>query len=216
MGVSKMQTAFQYLTRTESAVRLLFDGIDSYLKCLRKVVRNTFDTSEPLGPNYDAEFAAWCIANSQNLAAARAVDREFIAESFALSTLCGGVLQVAGKALEIYSKNTNVPPEWIDATTRTKAKFCVGRPVRTVPLGLIIYAGRNQHTHFNENQLHEPSAAVFNRLSTQHGFQTSVPFIDPAFDINNTGVTSYASNIMNLIEWRSYDQYAKDMSALLV
>jgi len=156
-----MQIFNEYLTKTESAVRLLFGGIDSYSVVLREITGVTFVTPQPFGPAFDAEFSAWQLANANALAVAREAERKYVAESFALDTLCGAVFHVAEKALEIYSTNTTVPPEWADVATSRKARYCIGRRVRTVPLGLVIYAARNKHAHYNENSLHEPSATVF-------------------------------------------------------
>jgi hypothetical protein len=96
-----MQTATEYLAKTESAVRHLFEGIDSYLEILRIAVNPVFVTSAPSGPVQDAEFEAWQIENVESLVAARQAEQEFIAESFALDTLSGAVLQVAEKALDL-------------------------------------------------------------------------------------------------------------------
>jgi len=210
-----MQTATEYLAKTESAVRRLFDGIDFYLGLLRTTVRPVFVTSEPFGPAQDAEFEAWRIANAESLAAARQAEEEFIAESFTLDTLSGAVLQVAEKALELYGKSVSIPPEWRSVAKPVKAKFCCGRLVRTVPLGLVIHAARNQHAHFNERPLREPNATVFERLATAHGYPTPEPVRDPAFDLSNPSLSSFATNITSLIRWRTYDQYAIDMRALL-
>lgn len=210
-----MQTATEYLAKTESAVRRLFDGIDSYLELLRIAVNPVFVTSEPFGPVRDAEFEAWQVENAESLTAARQAEQEFIAESFALDTLSGAVLQVAEKALDLYGKGVAIPPEWSGVVKPTKAKYCSGRLVRTVPLGLVIRAARNQHAHFNERPLHEPNATVFERLATAHGYPTPEPVRDPAFDLSNPSLTSFASNITGLIRWRTYDQYMNDMRALL-
>jgi hypothetical protein len=94
-----MQTAPEYLLRTESATRLLFSGVQSYLALLKKVTGVTFISDEPHGPKQDLEFAVWQQANAEPLKEARAAEREFLAESFALDTLCGSILQVAEKAL---------------------------------------------------------------------------------------------------------------------
>ncbi|ENO81099.1 hypothetical protein B447_09403 [Thauera sp. 27] len=210
-----MQSAAEYLLRTESAVRILFSGIDSYLSILRKVTGITFVTSEPYGPKQDVEFAVWQTENADRLATARAAEQEFMAESFALDTLCGSVLQVAEKALELYGSNDEVP-SGLPPTVKTQhAKFCIGRVVRTVPLGLIIYAARNQHAHFNDDALREPSSSVFRLLATAHGYSKGEVIIDPAFDLSNQGLLSFASNVTSLIGWRSYEQYASDMHAML-
>lgn len=210
-----MQSAADYLLRTESAVRLLFSGVDSYLSILRNVTRVTFVTGKPYGPNQDIEFAAWQLENTERLAAARAAEREFIAESFALETLCGSILQIADKALELYGSNNTIPLGFPAPLKQRHAKFCVGRAVREVPLGLVIYAARNQHTHFNDDELREPSASVFRLLATAHDHGDGQQIIDPAFDLNNQSLVSFAGSVTSLIDWRSYAQYSVDMRAML-
>lgn len=210
-----MQSAADYLLRTESAVRVLFLGVDYYLSILRKATSVTFVTGEPYGPAQDAEFAAWQSENAERLAAARVDEREFRAESFALDTLCGSILQVANKALELYGSNTTIP-SGLPATLRPHhAKFCVGRVIRTVPLGLVIYAARNQHTHFNDDALREPSASVFHLLATAHGYGRDQQIVAPTFDLNSQRLVSFASNVTALISWRSYQQYFADMRSML-
>lgn len=141
--------------------------------------------------------------------------REFIAESFALDTLCGSILQVAGKAIELYGSSTEIPLGLPNTLKVHHAKFCVGRSVRTIPLGLVIYAARNQHTHFNDEAMREPSASIFQLLATAHGYGGEQQIIDPAFDLNNQSLLSFASNITSLIGWRSYEKYATDMGSML-
>lgn len=208
-----MQTATEYLTKTESAVRHLFDGIDSYLKPLRNVDIPAFVTSEPSGEVQRTEFKIWEAENKKSLASRKQAEQEFIAESFALDTLCGAVLQVAQKALDLYCKPIIIPPEWSSTVKPSMAKYYRGRLVRTVPLGLVIYAARNQRTHFDDRPLREPSATVFERLATAHGYPTSAR--DPAVDLSNPSVLIFARNIMYLIKWNTYDEYANDMRALL-
>ena len=208
-----MQSAEDYLRKTESAVRLLFTGIDSYLQVLRQATGVVFVSGELDDSKREAEFAAWLIENEQRLAAARVAERDFIAESFALDTLCGSVLQVAEKALELYGTNNVIPTGLPAAVKSQHAKFCVGRPIRTVPLGLVIYAARNQHTHFNDDGLREPSSSVFNLLATQHRFGPGI--VAPSFDLKNDRLLSYASNVTSLLHWRSYEQYIADMRSML-
>ncbi|OLO09681.1 hypothetical protein BTW08_00925 [Salinicola sp. MH3R3-1] len=210
-----MQTVDDYLDRTESAVRLLFDGIKDYISILRTSAGVTFVTSEPYGPKQDAEYAAWKAKNAKRLLAAREAEQRYLAESFALDTLSGSVLQVAAKAIEIYGKSHPIPETFKGIVKPKLSKFCDGRDVRTVPLGLIIYAARNQHTHFNEGKLREPSAAVFKRLATEHGYGGQQQIFDPAFDIDNPRLVSLATNVTGLIEWRAYESYLGDMHALL-
>lgn len=212
-----MQTAAEYLNKTESAVRKLFEGIDSYVSILRQHRFSGFVTSYTDDAGFKAQYNAWAKENEGSIRASLEAQREYIAESFAQATLCGAVLQVAAKGIECYSKNSTVPANWSNIVKPgSKAvPFCAGRLIREVPLGLVIYAARNQHTHFDEDELREPNISVFERLAVNHGIKSEQPFRDPAFDVHNTGLVSYASNCTGLMEWRTYDAYEKDMVALL-
>jgi hypothetical protein len=63
----------------------------------------------------------------------------------------------------------NPPP---GKTPRTKhpfqfpAKFCVGRQIGGMPVGLIIYAARNHYNHAGEGRLSRKNELVFNYLHT--------------------------------------------------
>jgi len=206
-----MNTASDYLRLTSSAVQLLFEGIESYISILKVANGVTFLTSEPYGLKQDIEFKAWMQANAKRLAAARTEEQRFFAQIFALDTLCGAVLQIADKALEMYGQNLEVPPDLPSSIKRKHARYCIGRRVRTVPLGLVIYAARNQHTHFNDAALREPSESILRLLATAHGHD----IVDPTFDVNNLHLISLSSNITSLMGWRSYENYLADMHALL-
>ena len=208
-----MKNAEDYLERTESAVRHLFNAVDSYLETLRVGIKPVFVSGLPYGPEQDAQYSAWCIENADALDEAKAARQAFRAQTFALDTICGAILQIAEKGLEIYSENTQVPDAWTPHIPLYLAKFCVGREVRSTPLGLIVYAARNQHTHFNDPKLRNASASVFRNLAEAHGYSSSAR--DPAFDLENSRLTSYASNVTSLIGWRSVEKYQADMRSML-
>jgi hypothetical protein len=143
--------------------------------------------------------------------------RAFFAETFALSTLCGAVLQVAAKAIEVYSANTAIPgsvAHIVKTGNKTARPFCIGRQINGVPMGLIVFAGRNQHTHYNEAKLHPVNVAVFREISLFETTSTGHELRDPAFDLRNPKLVSFAANVTALLGWRSYDQYIADMRAL--
>lgn len=212
-----MQSAAEYIAKTESAMRKLFEGIDSYSEILRRHPHSVFVTSYTNNTDSAAQYEEWAKENQHSIAASLDAQKEYIAESFAQATLCGAVLQVAAKALECYSKNTVILSEWspVIKPEQKPVRFCVGRLLHGVPLGLVIYAARNQHTHFGDAKLNEPNLTVFERLATNHGIQSSQPFRHPAFDLQNTGLVSFASNCTALIGWRLYEAYEKDMRVLL-
>lgn len=209
----KLKSAEDYLRNTDSAVVHLFSAAKTYLDTLRLGLSPTFMSGQLPGPEFDAQYSAWRIENADALAKAKDARAAFHEERFALDTLCGAILQIAEKGLEIYSQNSDVPVPWKDRIPKSLAKFAVGREVRDVPLGLIVYAARNQHTHFNDSQLRAASAGVFHSLAAVRGHDS--PVRDPAFDLDNPVLTSYAGNVTALIGWRDVEQYRKDMRSML-
>lgn len=212
-----MQNAAEYLEKTRSAAVKLFEGVDTYLALLRQHSA-TFVTSYTTKEDFQKHRDAWYEANQSKIQAALEAQKHYVAESFAQATLCGSILQLAAKAVECYSKNTSVPQDW-ESLIKPGTKpvpFCRGRLVRGVPLGLVIYAGRNQYIHFEDQNLREPNVEIFRRLATNHGYGKvgTKPIVDPAFRLG-TGITSFANNIIALIDWQSVEAYESDMRNLL-
>ena len=212
-----MDTPSEYLRRTESAARRLFEGIESYVAILKKAPTPVFVTSYSNDSDLDAQRNAWAMQNEKAIQASLQAERDFSAESFALATLCGSVLQVAAKAIECYSTNMSIPADWANIVKpgAKAVRFCTGRQVRRVSVGMIILAGRNQHMHFEDTSLREPSISVFKRLAIYHGKNEDPSLLDPAFDLRNSVLISFASNVTALLGWRSYAAYESDMRELL-
>jgi len=213
-----MQNATQYLDKTRSAATVLFNGIETYSTLLRE--RSiTFATSYSDEEDFQTQYGAWRARKQSMIQADLEAQRHYMSESFAQATLCGSVLQLAAKAIECYSCNTQIPKDWASFIKpgTNQVLFCAGKLVREVPLGLVIYAARNQHTHFNDQKLRQPSCEVFHRLSTNHGYgkESLETFRDPSFDLEIPNKTSFASNITRLIGWRSLTEYESDMKQLL-
>lgn len=158
-----METAADYLERTESAARKLFEGIESYLERLQRAVPPVFVSSGANRQQADVELEAWKKRHDTEIKASLAAQREYFAG----------------------------------------------------PLGLVILAGRNQHMHFGETQLWEPNLTVFERLAIYHDRNTDPAVRDPAFDLGNSRLVSFAHNIAALIGWRSFDDYQRDLRELL-
>lgn len=192
----------------------LFEGIASYTKILQAIQGTAFVGSAHDSAEFEALYEAWVQKNAEKIKASMAAQRKFFEEVFAMDVLCGAVLQVAAKAIECYSSNTNVPAN-VASLVQSGSKaipFCIGREVRGIPIGLVIYAGRNQHMHYNEPNLSTLNKAIFNKLANISKF-SSVK--DPALDLANHTLSSLASNITYLLGWRSYESYLSDIHALL-
>ena len=213
-----MQNAAEYLDKTRSAAAKLFEGIDSYLMLLRKHP-TTFVSSYTSKEDYQKKFDAWKKENHSQIQAGLEAQKEYLGESFAQATLCGSILQIAAKAIECYSNNTHIPEEWTPFIRpgNKAVAFCTGKLIRGVPLGLVIYAARNQHTHFEDQAIREPNVEVFRRLASNYGNVgiSTNSFVDPAFDLGTKSITSFANNITALINWRSLQTYEADMRELL-
>jgi hypothetical protein len=210
-----MQSASDYLQRTDTAVRKLLEGIESYTALLRPAP--IFVGSFSSQAAYEQALDIWRAANEAAIAKSLESQREFLGETIALGALCGSLLQIAAMGLQLFGHNREVPDDWMNVIKPgTKPViFCVGRRVRDVPLGLIIYAGRNQYAHLDEPELREPNTSVFARLASNHDYKFDVVFLDPAFDLANPALINYAANITSLIGWRSYEDYRRDMSEML-
>jgi hypothetical protein len=217
-----MESAEEYLKQTESAVTKIIEGIDSYLKILRDspppiYVGNSGDTL-----NQRPIYKDWVAANRVPIQSSLKAQREFSAESFALATLCGSLLQIAAMGIQWFSENEDIsedlPKDLRSLLMKSKKliKFCIGRRVRSLPIGLIIYAGRNQYNHMDDEKLSELNTTIFNLLAYSYDGATEQSPKNPAFDLKNEVLTNFSSNITALLEWRSYELYYKDMNSLIV
>ncbi len=163
----------------------------------------------------EASVDAWMQENAEVIEEAFKWQRRYTAERFAMATLCGAVIQVAQKGLEVHSINTQVPEGLPDCFGGNLAKYCVGGIVRSIPRGLIIYAARNQHIHFNDPKLGKPSREVFDRLALNHGSAADAGQKDPDFDVDQHSGSSLAAGVVHLIGWRDYSAYESDMRSML-
>lgn len=213
-----MQTIEQYLDRTESASQKLFEGINGYMVILRDAMPLTFISSTLDKDLFEKEYASWRQENEAELNARLEAENSYIDESFALANLCGAVLQTASMGINQFSARQPVPPTFqgIMEEGWSATKYCIGREVRGVPIGLIILAGRNQYNHFDERpRLKNPAKKVFQLLADMGKSDQGKPLIDPAFNLQNDRLICFASNITGLLGWDSYDDYRKDMITML-
>ena len=208
-----MDTAREYLEKTKSAAKLLLAAIDSYLNPLRSASIPVFVEGFPS----DAARKTWLQINDASIAASLDAQRRFVSESFAMANLSGALLQIAIFGIRSYSTNQDIPQSLSDLALRAGLRrFCVGRLVRGVPVGLIVYAARNQYNHLDDETLNEPSSSIFERLATGHGIKSEEPFRDPAYDLSNPRrPICLANNVTALIDWRGYERYEADMKSML-
>lgn len=215
-----MNSPEEYLKRTESAVIKIIEGIDSYLKVIQDspspiYIGNSGDTL-----NQKLPYTNWEDENTSEIQLSLNAQKSFCAESFALATLCGSLLQISAMGIQWFSSNTEIPEDLptvlypLIRPTSKSVKFCIGRRVRKLPIGLIIYAGRNNFNHMDDDQLRDPSKTIFNLLSQNYNEQDKSS-TDTAFDLENRRLINFSSNITTLLEWRNYESYYLDMMSLM-
>lgn len=108
----------------------------------------------------------------------------FSSTDVAREVIAGAILQIAYVAIERFAvrgeKSKNAAHFEVEINrlikenpaTRWKRKppfalpegFCVGRDIGDLPLGVVVYAGRNQYNHFGEDRLCVLNEVVFNHL----------------------------------------------------
>ena len=227
-----METLEQYLERTESAVKILFSGIDSYIQILRDNRPPVFvyrqhgsgnpDNNEAIQQKLEDAYAKWHSKNEVAIQRSFKAQRQFSAESIALATLCGSVLQIASMGIQMFSSNEEVPSELPEnlkdklSCDKKAVKFCIGRKVKTLPIGLLVYAGRNQYNHMDEEKLRPLNKIIFDIAANNYEGATEDSPKYPALDLGNPSIINYSTNITGILDWRDYEAYYCDMHSLLV
>lgn len=195
--MNQQGTADHFIRDTEHAVRHFFEGLKHYDELLDGLTPPSQASSVTQVNQYVAQAGRY----------------------FALSTsraaLCGAVLETAYVAINAFPQNSVVPSSctsFVRSTDRA-VRFCIGREIHGLPLGLFIYAGRNQHVHWEDESFDGPTTAVFDALG--RAYQSNILF-DMAYVLNWPKRSSKAHHIVqNELRWRDYDDYATDLRVLV-
>ncbi len=182
-----------------------------------KVIRHSGKAGE-----FEEKYEAWRTQPNiqQDLEFAEYAREEYQASLFSMHVISGSILQIACKYIELYSTKTEFDEDikYLYEGCKPRAisklaKYAVGDKLRGVPIGLIIYSGRNQYNHIEENGelTNVVNINVFRALATNHEYGD---FTDPAFDLNNDSIIAYSSNIRALLGWDNYSRFLGDMRSL--
>jgi hypothetical protein len=212
-----MQDAQTYIEDTRPAVEGLFKLLDQYnLQEMREFVD---------------------VMNSKTKGELEANNSNMGSKDFAREVIAGSILQIAYVAIAKYgspgTKSTNVAKFESEINKLIKenpskvrwkkkrafelpSKFCVGRDLDLLPLGMVVYAGRNQYNHFFEgNRLSVENELVFNHL---HALYPN-PRKGLSFEIRPNKLFSYS--ILAALGWidrpneLGYVAYNKDICDVL-
>ncbi len=212
-----MKQIQDYILKTKSAVQRLYEAYYSYYELMEVPERPVFTFwGEPDSEENKIAYEKWQKENQEILQERHKRDNEFAFEYFARSTLCGSILQFAYNGIKLFSSNSMIPNDFQEVIRPKSiaAKFCVGKLIDNIPIGLIVFAGRNQAMHYDDDNLKEPSKTVFNKLANWYSPTFKKWFVSPYFDLNDKNLIHYAENILYKLEWLNYNMYEKDLMQL--
>jgi hypothetical protein len=161
-------------------------------------------------------------------------NEDFSSTDMAREVIAGSIFQIAyfaikryavfkgksGNALHFESEINRILRENPKARSKNvfslPEEFCVGRDIGHLPLGIIVYAARNQYNHFDEMRLSVLNEVVFNHL---HNLWPN-PGNALSFNLYD-GKHFYSYSALAALGWTDsakgpgYFSYKKDLSDVL-
>lgn len=196
-----------YFRDTEHAVRHFYAGLDSCWLYYQQALEH-WDISQvgqPMPPERRTGL------NRYLQLAGKYFELKFSEAMFA-----GAILQIAYMAIRLYSQNRSIPAncaQLVPSSYKPAIPFCIGADRHGIPIGLIIYAARNQYNHWDDEEPREVTKHVFHALSAAFNHNM---LADLAFELSNPTINVYANEVLlTALGWRSYDTYRTEMRALL-
>lgn len=157
-----MENALSYLKKTKPAAEGLFkllngydwDKMRAFVEMTKVRTREDFDARK--GGFEATDVAREIIAGSILQLAYFAIDSFAVFEGKS-----EGALHFESEMNRLLRESSN--PR-MKATFSLPEKFCVGRNIGDLPLGMLVFAGRNQYNHYDEDRLNVVNEVVFNAL----------------------------------------------------
>jgi hypothetical protein len=205
-----METWKDYLKRIEPPLRILFSSLNEYRTALAASDLPELITGAGNDEDLFSKFTSWSATAKPSK---EPLPRERARKSAdSVTPLAKSILQFAYIAIDKYSLNTSVSADLLPLVREhaIPAKFFVGRRIRNVPLGLILYAG---HGYFGgkssdpsyEGARHVLEILLHSRLEDRAmvGFQAQ-----GALHVNNP------KNCLDIIGWKTVHDYYHDMAVI--
>lgn len=196
----------EYLDLSEHAVRHFYAGLDDCWQVYERAL-----------PHWDLSRIGKPLTEEEMERARKYVEQagKYFHLKFSEGSLAGAVLQVAATGIRIYSTNKIIPDDCSDIVSpkaRTAIPFCIGKRRYGLPVGLIVYAARNQYAHLEEDP-HQVTTNVFHRLETAFWNNS---FYDLAFDLGNPTIDIFANEILIVaLGWNTYEIFRVEMEEML-
>jgi hypothetical protein len=133
----KKITLSSYLMDVDFALSQLYFAYRHYKVSLREMVDTSSHIGESLSKGRRLRKATFIKNRNQA--------KDYFSLKYSQAIVSGAILQIAYMAIEKFSKNDSVPEKYDYFNIRSdKVKlFCIGNEIKTIPKGLLIYAGRN-------------------------------------------------------------------------
>ena len=175
------------------------------------------------------------IVNSKTRQSLKIGKTNYSSVDVARDVIAGSILQIAYVAIKQYSVVSDKPASvlefeskinaLIDCSPSARCKhfslplvFCVGRHLGELPIGLVVYAARNQYNHFEEKRLSVANEIIFDYLNLL--WPESV-MSDLSFNLRNKKHRFYSYAALCALGWidsserLGYQAYKRDMEAIL-
>lgn len=207
MKLTAPKTVEQYFKITEHSVRHLYEGLASCWSYYKRAL-GYWDISQIDKPITEE--------NNEAIQQYLKLSKKYFDLKFSEAMFAGGILQIAYMAIKLYSSNKSIPEGCIalvEETNKSAIPFCIGRECYGIPIGLIIYAARNQYSHWDDKEPHKVTRNVFNTLSNAF---CDTMMADLAFELTNPTINVYANEILlTAMNWKTYEIYLHEMKTLL-
>ena len=161
--------ASDYMEETENAVMQLLEGLAFYRDIMKSDPKPVFVASvNPDGKGaWQEQLENWLQENDDKIDSSLQKQREYFGYTFSQGTLAGAILQIACMGISVFSTN-NVVPDTCKKFVKpgsNHVKFCCGRKVCNLPIGIIILAARNQYNHWDDPKPRPLTINVFNKIA---------------------------------------------------
>lgn len=207
MKITAPQAIDDYIVRTEHAVKHFYAGLDSCWSYYTQAREhwNITQINEPLTAERKASLDRYLQLSGK-----------YFELKLSEAMFAGGILQMAYMAIRLYSQNSTIPKSCtniVKTSQKSAVPFCIGREQHGLPVGLIIYAGRNQFSHWDDETPHDITLSVFNALDIA---VSDNPWSDLAFSLSNPSINVYANEVLQVaLEWSTYETYVAELQAML-
>lgn len=224
-------TLDQYLQQTKYAVNQLLKNFSFYSQLWQKVIQTNRDVesflfgdylNDPENQSIEDEYKRWEQNNKKVHKKFQKAISNLKGACISKNAIAGAVLQIAFMGIKNYSKNDSIPENFQEFANNPNnnglvpklEKFSVGKTVwGEIPMGLIIYAGRNQYNHFddhpNYNNLVEE---ILHKMKDYRRDEKAFEDI-PSLPWQKHYTAQY---MLDILHWKRYEDYKTAMKDALL